>query len=225
MAQRKDPWPDGVTRTRLPPGLLVEQPRGHAELRYDTLRKLLCGLFVMRREGMVPAGLVTLRGAGNQFEEGHGTRPADTQGAHKLPRQLLVGGQPIEHWLRAAGADEIALLSMLGAEATATVLPAAWNRADSLWEIKGLAEAFRAAAAEVMGWPSDAVAALALFPGFWVRFHQAAGQALAAAIAHCAPGDARLGPLLTYQLVHQTVGAAWEREPGSVRAMLGASFR
>ena len=95
MAHRKDPWPDEVVRTQLPPHLLVHQPRGHAELRYGTLRKLLCGLAVMRRQGMLPQAPVTLRGARNQFDEGRGTNAAGTQGAHRLPPCCVSGRVPL----------------------------------------------------------------------------------------------------------------------------------
>lgn len=225
MAHRVDPWPQELVRSYSPPTLAVHQPLGHAVLRYAALRKLLCAVAAMRRDGILPQVPATLRGARNQFDEGRGTLADGTQGAHKLPRQLLLGDRTIEDWLRAGGAEELIILNLLGAEATATVLLAAWNRADSLWEGKGLAEAFRAAAAEIVGWSTAGELPVGLFQAMWARFHLAAGQALAAAIGHCGPGDARLPPLLAYRQAHQGPHAGWEDEPGSVRQMLGTRFR
>lgn len=225
MAHRVDPWRDDLLRSRPASTLAVHQPLGHAVLRYAALRKLLCSVAAMRRQGILPAVPATLRGARNQFDEGRGTRAGGTQGAHKLPRQLLLGDRTIEDWLRAAGAEELIILNLLGAEATATVLLAAWNRADSLWEAKGLAEAFRAAAAAVVAWPASGDTPVALFKAMWARFHLDAGQALGAAIAHCGAGDERLPPLHAYRQAHQGPHAGWEDEPGSVREMLATPFR
>lgn len=235
MTHRSDPWPkdpkhpkpslfERKFRIDFPADLPVSQASGHAALRCKDFRKVFCGLAIMRREKMLPLVPVTLRGAAHQFETGHGRRAENREGAHRLPRQLVLDGRPIADWLRAAGADEVALLSMLGAEAVTTVLPTVCNEADSLWETKGLSEAFRSAAAEIVGWPQGKNDALRFFPGMWARFHRAGTIALAAAIAHCAAGDARLGPLEAYRVAHQAA-QPWQDEPGSVVVMLNMTFR
>lgn len=154
MATRVDPWrdADGLTPVRFPAALDVHTTQGHAVLRYKDFRKIFAALYIMRRNGMLPPGIVAVRGAGNQFDEGRGRRANHTQGAHNLPRQLTVDGRTLDDWLRSGGADEVALLSVGGTEGVAVVLPEQWNKADSLWEAKGLAEAFRAASAAIVAW-------------------------------------------------------------------------
>ena len=226
--QRYDPWRNasGLTRVRFPASSGLNTPRGHAVMRYKDFRKIFAALYVMRRENIIPACAVAVRGAGNQFDEGRGTRPDRTQGAHNLPRQLLLGGHPLEYWLAASPVDETMALSVVGAEGVAIVLPEEWNKADSLWEMKGLSEAFRAAAEViVMSGALSAAMAFAAFPAMWSTFHQAAGAALGLAIGSTGPGDQRLTPLHLYQQVHMTEGAQYDDTPPALRGMLGMSFR
>ncbi|MFT8246875.1 hypothetical protein [Roseomonas sp. BN140053] len=228
MAERVDPWrnADGLQRVAFPAGLEVGTPRGHAVLRYKDFRKVFAALYAMRRQGMLPLGAVAIRGAHNQFNEGRGTRADRTQGAHNLPRQLTIGGRTIEEWLRDGGADPVMILSIVGTEGVAVVLPEAWNKADSLWEMKGLDEAFRAAAAEIVAWgPGSAAAAFGHFPAMWSVFHSAAGAALGRALVSVGAGDARLGPLQTYQQVHLAEGQSFNNDPPDLHMLLGLDLR
>jgi hypothetical protein len=228
MAERSDPWrnADGLQRVTFPAGLEVTTPRGHAVLRYKDFRKIFAALYVMRRQGMLPLGAVAVRGAHNQFDERRGRRFHRTQGAHNLPRQLTIGGRTIENWLRSGGADEFMLHSVVGAEGVAVVLPEAWNKADSLWEIKGLDGAFRAASEKIVTWgPGSAVAAFGHFPAMWNGFHTAAGAALARALQSVGAGDDRMGPLQMYQRVHLMEGHSFDNDPPDLKRMLAIDFR
>ncbi|GGF28965.1 hypothetical protein GCM10011611_38810 [Aliidongia dinghuensis] len=222
---RVDPWryAKDVHRVTFPGGLEVGTPRGHAVLRYKDFRKIFIALYIMRRQDILPRGVVALRGARNQFDEGHGTRAAQTQGAHNLPRQLIIGNRTIEDWLHGAKVDECFVLGVVGAEAVATVLPDFWNKADSLWEQKGLAEAFLAAAAAIVSWtPGTPEEASQHFKVMWRNFHAAAGAALALALQSAA--GQRLAALQMYEQVHWREGAAFDDDPPSLTSQLSMTF-
>ena len=224
---RRDPWASAVrdgtlTLSITPKDSPFRTPEARASHRYELFRKIFCAIAVARRDKLVPLAVVTVKGAENQFDEGRGSLSDRTQGAHSLPRQVRIGGRSVEDWLRAAGVDPVFILNVTGAEGVNARLPEEWNKADSLWEMKGLAEAFRRAVETVVQWDPTG-GSIHAFPTMWALFHSQAGAALAEAIQHAQPPDARAAPLQLYQKIHLTEGKSWD--PLTVKALLGMSFR
>jgi hypothetical protein len=225
--RRHDPWADAVRQGSLQLSRTGKDdpfrtPEARAAHRYELFRKMFCAIAVARRDGLIPAAVVTAAGARNQFNEGRGSRSDRTEGAHSLPRQVRIGGRSVEEYLRAGGVDEVFILNIIGAEGVNARLPEAWNKADSLWEMKGLAEAFRRAVETVVRWDPTGEPIHA-FPVMWALFHSQAGAALADAIRHAGPDDRRAGPLQRYLRTHLTDGRSWD--PQLVKMLLGMSFR
>jgi hypothetical protein len=189
--QRRDGWKDsGITLSHGARGGAYETPAGNALLRLSVILQSFTLVAALRVKNIVPAGaVVTLTGADQQF--GSGSREEKTQAAHKLPRRVLIDGQPLQFWAGKLGADEMFTLHALGVQGATTTLPDYFNKADSLWEGRGLAEAYRAAIAQLVKLSGKGEFFAAKFPEIWSLFLTQSRQALAAAEAGNGAATAR----------------------------------
>ena len=181
--QRTDGWKgSGLTLSRGAAGGAYDTPAGNAMLRLSVILQSFALVAALRVKYIVPAGaLVTLTGADQQF--GSGSRDDKTQAAHKLPRRVLIDNQPLQFWAARLGADEMFTLHALGVQGATTTLPDYFNKADSLWEGKGLAEAYRAAIALLVNLSGKSELFAVKFPEIWSIFLTQSRQALACAEA------------------------------------------
>jgi len=179
--QRTNGWSgSGLTLSQGVKGGVYDTPAGNALLRLSVILQSFALVAALRVKNIVPAGaLVTLTGADQQF--GSGSRGDKTQAAHKLPRRVLIDNQPLQFWGAKLGADEMFTLHALGLQGATTTLPDFYNKADSLWESKGLAEAYRAAIVQLVNLSGKAEFFAAKFPEIWSLFLTQSRQALAAA--------------------------------------------
>jgi hypothetical protein len=189
--QRTDGWKgSGLTLSQGARGGAYETPAGNAMLRLSVILQSFALAAALRVKNIVPAGAaVTLTGADQQF--GSGSREDKTQAAHKLPRRVLIDGQPLQFWAAKLGADEMFTLHAVGVQGATTTLPDYFNKADSLWEGKGLAEAYRAAIVQLVNLSGKAEIFVAKFPEIWSLFLTQSRQALAGAVAGNGAATAR----------------------------------
>jgi hypothetical protein len=166
-------------------------------LRLSVILQSFALVAALRVKNIVPAGApVTLTGADQQF--GSGSREDKTQAAHKLPRRVLIGAQPLQFWAAKLGADGMFRLHALGVQGATTTLADHFNKADSLWEGKGLAEAYRAAIVQLVNLSGKTEIFAAKFPEIWNLFLTQSRQALAAAESGNGGATARGGVLHGY---------------------------
>ena len=144
MADRKNPFTqigfgkyEGIHRV---PAALKERAVMHENNRQRVVGSLLLDLHLMAVLGIIPKGLpLSLRGASMQNLEGQGEKM--TQAAHCAPRQLYIGAETPQWFLRRVFPERAWALDVLFAETD--ILPANFNICDSRAERYGLNEAFR----------------------------------------------------------------------------------
>jgi hypothetical protein len=165
----------------------------HASLRQETVWKVLEVVADLKQSGVIapedPVGI-----ARASFHLGSGSLAERTDAAHKLPGQLTIGLEQAK--LADTGlaerfrldslvpaAEDVLKQSVRGWFGTTTVTDLYVNAVDSLWEKKGLGEAFRAAVQDLVREPvtTDRQAAL---DQAYTRFREDALAALERARAH-----------------------------------------
>ena len=146
MAERKNPFTqvgfakyEGIHRM---PFQLKDRAITHEINRQRVVGSILLDLHIMSAVGIIPKGLpISLRGAVMQNLEGSGERM--TQAAHCAPRQLYIGAETPQWFLRKTFPERAWAMEILFAETD--ILPAGFNVCDSRAERYGLNEAFREA--------------------------------------------------------------------------------
>jgi hypothetical protein len=165
----------------------------HASLRQETVWKVLEVVADLKQSGLVapedPVGI-----ARASFHLGSGSLAERTDAAHKLPGQLTIGLDQarltdpglaerfrLDNLVPAA--EDVLRQSVRGWFGTTTVTDLYVNAVDSLWEKKGLGEAFRSAVQDLVRQPPDGDRQAALDQAY-ARFQEAALAALERARAH-----------------------------------------
>lgn len=151
MADRKNPFTqigfgkyEGIHRM---PFALKDRAITHENNRQRVVGSILSDLHIMAVLGMIPKGLpLSLRGAAMQNLEGSNENL--TQAAHCAPRQLYIGAEPAQWFLRQTFPERAWALEVLFAETD--ILPVNFNVCDSRAERYGLNDGFREACQSVI---------------------------------------------------------------------------
>lgn len=151
MATRQDPWKkigrpayEGVHKM---PFEMVRRAKTHEANRQRVVAKVLVDLYLMTFHRLLDKTLpISVSGAASQSL--FGSRSRETEAAHCAPRQLYIGTERMQDLLFTKFPERSLAISGLFGEAD--ILPKNFNKADSRAEGLGLAEAFRAAAAQVV---------------------------------------------------------------------------
>jgi hypothetical protein len=86
----------------------ISNLKGHAAERYEAVRTLYAAMSALRAADALPPGVVTTKGA--EFQKARGSLSAGTQAAHVLPRQLLINGKSLDHWLSGSALPDLDFL-------------------------------------------------------------------------------------------------------------------
>jgi len=209
MARIINPWNRQAALTQTAaPGL--QSVAAHALVRLENIQKVIMTVIALRLTGKLAAGTgVTVKGAGVQHDRG--SRAQGTQAAHHIPRQVRIGGKSLETIIEGivGERDHPLLLAVVGWQAATFLTDKAVNKADSLWELKGLARDYqRALQRAVRMTAATETAALTAFHGIWSQFMTESAQTLATATAHAASktNDTRSPHLAAYGTVHGSGG-------------------
>lgn len=127
----------------------AQQVANHCSGRNAAVAEVLCYLSLLRNAGAIPNN-ATVSSAGAGFQSFRGS--SDTPAAHCLPCQILINDKD-PSTLVANPRTALTLKSLFG---KCTLLPLAFNHADSAAEGSGLIEAFVWACEKVIRWPVNA---------------------------------------------------------------------
>jgi hypothetical protein len=195
---RQDPWRGEPDLQRSQPDLAyLHTVEFHGQNRLETVAKVFELVSALKESGAIRPDDAILTG-GAQFQLGEGSLLDRTAAAHKLPGQILLGLAPEENGSPTPAIDprpnvrlddlvprreDELRLAVRGWFATTTELPLHVNAVDSLWEGKGLREAFRGAVEYVVQQPREADR-LAVLTEAYQRFREDALAALDFAREH-----------------------------------------
>ncbi|NLI80261.1 MAG: hypothetical protein GX443_01035 [Deltaproteobacteria bacterium] len=121
----------------------LAQVSNHCAGRNTAVAEVLCFLSLLRNSGRIPAG-ATVSSSGARFQSIKGA--AESPAAHCLPCQIYVNGRD-PSTLTSNSQAALAIRSCFG---KCTLLPLAFNHADSAAESNGLIQAFEQACREVI---------------------------------------------------------------------------
>lgn len=164
----------------------------HAQMRLENMFKVFQLVADLKDRGLVSQNdPVRVPDGGASFQLGHGSVEDRTAAAHKLPAQISIGvdhsglaGMPerrLDHLV--PDQDDVLKLAVRGWFGTTTETPLCVNAVDSLWEEKGLREAFRGAI-EYIVQQSEAANRQAVLKEAFERFKDDALTALTLASRH-----------------------------------------
>lgn len=126
------------------PADFKQRAEWHENNRQRAITQVLMDLFFAAVKGYIKKGQTiksvekSLKLAGAEWQSWESTQ--GNQAAHCIPRQLYIKSKPLDEFFEEHVPDRVVAIVFLFAETDD--LPANYNRADSLAETKGLAEAF-----------------------------------------------------------------------------------
>jgi hypothetical protein len=154
MGTRKNPFEQIGYQAAIPrmPTALKHAAIEHEKSRQRVVASILLELHMMTTAGLIQEKqLIRLSKAISQNLKG--SKEETTQAAHCAPRQVLIGVESMQELMHRVFPERAFAISIMFGEAD--ILPANYNKCDSLAEKKGLEESFRRACQYAVGFGDE----------------------------------------------------------------------